>query len=112
MQPLVKIQISVLAAIKREDGVYCVQCPYLNVVTHGNSERQALENLKEEIEFLFSSCESVATLVAVMDQRTSNFGAPIAEKDLVRIETTYVELPADVPPELLKRFADAARHSA
>jgi predicted RNase H-like HicB family nuclease len=111
MRPLVKIAINILIEVKEENGEFCVKCPYLNVVTSGKSEAQAIEHLKEEIEFLFFSCESVKELVAVVDERSSKCKEPLARKDFVRIETTYVDLPSNVPLELLKRFADVARNS-
>lgn len=112
MTPLVKINISVLVGSFAEDGGYRVLCPFLNVTTYGNTEAKALTNLKEEINFLFESCESVETLVAVVDARKSKCKDPLFDKDYVHVETLYLDLPSNVPPELLQRFADAARLTA
>lgn len=113
MDPLVKITVSLLISVKKEEtGNFVVKCPLLNIVTQGSSKRNAVENLKEEIGFLFSSCVSDNSLIAVMDERTAHRTKPFARGEFVKIETAYIDLPAGVPPELLSRFADAAKHPA
>ena len=108
MNPLVKISLSLLVAIKQEDGVFLAKCPFLNIVTEGASEDNALNNLKEEINFFFASCCKNDSLVAAMDYRTAVPREPFSPDDFVKVEPTYVEVPADIPPEVLRRIADAA----
>ena len=109
MSPLVTIKIGVLIGATREDRDYRVFCPFLNVTSYGPTKKKAILNLKEEIDFLFDSCGSVETLAAVVDARKSRCTDPQFKKDFVKVETSYIDLPPNVPPKLLERFADAAR---
>lgn len=108
MIPLVKITVSLLVATKMDKGVVLAKCPFLNIVTQGRSKKQALENLQEEINFFFESCCQNNSLVAVMDKRTAILREPFSSDDFVKVEPMYVEVPSDIPPEILKRFTDAA----
>lgn len=109
MNPLVKFTVSLLVATKKEEeGVFLAKCPFLNIVTQGPTERKAVENLKEEINFFFSSCCENNSLAAAMDHRTAVPREPYSTDNFVKVETTYVDVPDNIPPEVLRRIADAA----
>lgn len=110
MNPLVKVSVSLLVATKKdeEEGVFLAKCPFLNIVTPGMSEKEALENLVAEIEFFFSTCGEDETFTAVLNERTRKSLSPSASEDFVFAEPHYVSVPTDISPEIIKLIADAA----
>ncbi len=108
MNPLVKITVSLLVATKNDGQTFLAKCPFLNIVTQGSSKKQALGNLKEEINFFFESCLHDNTLIDVMDHRTAMSGEPHSPDEFVMVEPTYVEIPAGIPPEVLRLLTDVA----
>jgi predicted RNase H-like HicB family nuclease len=110
MTPFVKLQLSVLISIEKEDGDFRVMCPFLNMTTYGKSQRTAVENLKEEIEFLFFARESLDGLVALLDKRSSETKEPPIKKDVVQVDSLKVDLPATMPPDVQRRLADASHY--
>ena len=105
-----KPQLSVFISIEKEDGDFRVTCPALNMTTYGKSQRTAVENLKEEIEFLFFARDSVDGLVALIDKRSSETKEPPIKKDVVQVDSLKVDLPATMPPDVLRRLADASHY--
>jgi predicted RNase H-like HicB family nuclease len=108
MQPWFGMAISVLVAVKEKNGMFLARCPFLNIVSQGATEEKAIEQIQKEMAFLFSVCAADGTLEALLDKRTAVEREPFPPDDLVRVSKTYVDLPPNIPPELLKRFADAA----
>lgn len=100
-----RVTVSVKVAVKEEAGVFLAKCPFLNILSQGASEQEAVSNLLEELAFLFESCASPADLEAVLDRRTSARREPFLRDGVVRIERLDV---ARIPLEVLKRFADAS----
>lgn len=108
MNPLVKISVSLLVATKNDGQTVLAKCPFLNIVTQGSSKNEALSNLKEEIDFFFESCLHDNSLIDVMNHRTAGSREPHSTGDFVTVEPTYVELPAGIPPEILRLLTDVA----
>lgn len=114
MPKLAKIKVDVLVVIQEKDGVYFARCPFLNMSTHANSRDKAFENLREEIQFLFTSAFEDGSLIDLLDFRTSRNREPSSPGDSVHLEftSTDVDLPANIPGRLLERFADAPEFTA
>ena len=108
MQPQIGIAVSILVAVKEKNGIYLANCPFLNVISQGASKEAAIEQLRKEIAFLFATCVANGTLEAVLDKRTSERREPSSAEDFAIVERAYVDLPPEIPPELLRRFHDAA----
>ena len=108
MDPLIKITVKLLVATKEENGVFLAKCPFLNIVSQGDTGEIALTNLKEEINFFFLSCCEEGTLAETIDERTKKKREPFSTKDFVHVEQHYVSIPPDIPVEILKLMADAA----
>jgi hypothetical protein len=104
-RPLVQVTVDVRVAVKRYDGMFLAKCPLLNVLSQGASEQDAISNLMEELGFLFQCCSSPDALTALLDNRISATREPFSREDVVRVEHLNV---ANVPPEVLNRFADAS----
>jgi predicted RNase H-like HicB family nuclease len=110
MTPLVKItgiKTNLLVAISKRDGFVIADCPFLNVISSADTEEKALSNLKEEIDFLFRVCAETDCLPALLDKRTARAREPSSPGEFVQVETVVIDIPSGIPPELLKRFADA-----
>ena len=107
MGPLVKVSVRLLLATREDDGTFVAKCPFLNIVTSGESKQQAVDNLKEEIDFFFESCREDDSLLAVMDKRTAFPREPYSEDDFVKVEIGY-EVPDSIPADALRRITDAA----
>ena len=114
MPKLAKIKADVLVVIQEKDGVYFARCPFLNVSTHANTRDKAFSNLKEEIQFLFSTAMQDGSLIDLLDFRTSQRREPSSPDESIQVEVTStdVELPPDIPGHLLQRFADAPEFSS
>ena len=114
MPKLAKIKADVLVVIQEKDGVYFARCPFLNMSTHADSRDKAFENLREEIQFLFTSALEDGSFNELLDFRTCKSGEASSPDDLVQLEitSTDVVLPAGIPEYLLKRFADAPEFTA
>ena len=108
MEPLVRMTLSLLVGVKQKEGAFLAICPFLNVVSRGNTREKAVQNLKEVVEFLFETCFADGSLGAVLDHRTLLRSQLPPLEDLVSLERTYVDLPLQISPELLRRFTDAA----
>ena len=52
---------------------FTATCPFLNVVTQGETEQLALKNLKEEILFLFEVCKEKGTIKEMLEVRITNY---------------------------------------
>ena len=107
MEAVVTVTVNVLVTIEEQDGVFLADCPFLNIVSQGKSEEEAVAHFKEEMQFLFEACHSANALEAVLDHRTSLRRGARSPEDLVRIVSKR-RVPADIPAELLTRFTDAA----
>lgn len=114
MPKLAKIKVDVLVVIQEKDGVYLARCPFLNISTHADSRNNAFENLKEEIQFLFKSAFEDGTLIDLLDFRTSRNREHSSPDDFVQMEitSTDVDLPSNIPVNLLQRFANAPEFTA
>ena len=94
--------------------MYFARCPFLNMSTHADSRDKAFENLREEIQFLFTSAFEDGSFIDLLDFRTSKRRESSFPDDLVQSEitSTDVVLPSGIPEHLLKRFADAPEFTA
>jgi hypothetical protein len=109
MQRPVGIAVRVQIAVKKKGKLYLAKCPFLNMMSQGTTRAKAIEQLRKEMEFLFSVCAANGSLEALLDKRTAVRRPLSSPDDFVLVsKAAYVDLPAEISPEILKRFADAA----
>jgi len=62
----VLIHINLPAIVKKKEDHYLSSCPILDVHSQGDTEKQALDHLKEALRLFFTSCFERGTLDEVM----------------------------------------------
>lgn len=109
MAKAARIRFQVAVLIQEKGGDFFARCPFLNVTTRGDSPDSAFQNLQEEIQFLLSSAMQDDTIIQLLDHRTAGSVSHSSPDDFIQLEirTTEFDLPRNIPPHLLKRFADA-----
>jgi predicted RNase H-like HicB family nuclease len=98
--------VNVEVILDERDGMFIADCPFLNIVSQGQSEEEVVSNLQEEMQFLFETCNSVDSLAALLDHRTKLRRGESPEGQYITLKRRRV--PAEIPVQLLKRFTDAA----
>lgn len=91
----VKFSVQVSVNVRRDGRRYVASCPPLDVVSQGDSEHKALENLTEAIQLFITTCFEIGTLHTVLTQ--SGF----IRVDKPRASRTEQERTLDVPLPLL-----------
>ena len=107
MKAVATVAVKVLVMIDEQDGVFFADCPFLNIVTQGSSEEQALARFREELAFLLETSEGAGELEALLDHRTALRRGEGDSDDHVEVRRRHY-VSADIPAQLLKRFTDAA----
>ena len=107
MRPVLTVTVNVPVMTDEQEGVFFADSPFLNIVTQGNSEEQALARFKEEMGFLLETSHSAGKLEALFDHRTSLRRGEGAPSEYVELRKRHY-VPADIPARLLQRFTDAA----
>ena len=108
MEAQIGIAVRVSVAVKKKKDIYLARCPFLNIVSQGSTEDKAIRQLTKELAFLFSVCVADGTLEALLDKRAAVKREHGPADDAVQFTHAYVDLPPQIPMELLKRFTDVA----
>lgn len=106
MKTVLTVTVNVDVIIEEQDGLFLADCPFLNIISQGKSEEEAIANFQEEIQFLFETCDSEDSLEALLDHRSSLRRGDLSSGQYVALKRRRV--PAEIPAVLLKRFTDAA----
>jgi len=106
MKSILTVTVNVEVILDEQEGVFLADCPFLNIVSQGKSEDEAIKRFKEEMQFLFETCDNAGALEALLDHRTSLRRGEMSAGEYVALKRRRV--PAEIPAELLSRFIDAA----
>lgn len=71
MKSVLTVTVNVEVIVAERDGVFVADCPFLNIVSQGGSEDEAVARFREEMQFLFETCSDAKSLDALLDHRTS-----------------------------------------
>ena len=105
MESVLTVTVNVLVLVEEADGVFYADCPFLNIVSQGHSEEDALARFEQEMYFLFETCVDTEQLEALLDHRTTLRRNSSSPDDSAAVKR---RVSADIPAALLKRFTDAA----
>ena len=100
------VTVNVEVILEERDGLFLADCPFLNIVSQGDSEEEAVARFQEEVQYLFETCNSDNSLEALLDYRTSLRRGELSSGQSVTLKRRNVS--AKIPAALLKRFSDAA----
>ncbi len=67
MNPSITFEVHLPINIKKSDNIYISSCDILDVISQGESEKKAKENLKEAIELFLITCHEMGTLDRVLN---------------------------------------------
>lgn len=106
MKSVLTVTVNVEVIVKEQDGIILADCPFLNIVSQGKDEEEAVARFQEEMQFLFETCNSEGSLEDLLDHRTSMRRGESQGVQYISLKRRRV--PAEIPAELLTRFTDAA----
>ncbi len=92
-------------AIDREDDLYVATCPILDVVSQGETPKEALANLVEAITLFIKTCQDMGTLGQVLADCGFVPAADVSEAAMTGNSDTI-----DVPVSLLVARQHAQNH--
>ena len=108
MQAVATVTVNVLVAVEEQEGLFFADCPFLNIVSQGRTEEEALAHFQEELQFLLETCQEGGELEALLDYRTGLRRPLQSSMGPVRVERKVRKVPAEIPAGLLNQFAHAA----
>ena len=106
MRSVLTVTVNVEVFIEAQEGRCLADCPFLNIVSQGRTEEEAVGRFQQELQILLETCVDAGALNAMLAHRTSlRRGEGSADQS---IDLKRRRVPAEIPAELLSRFTDAA----
>ena len=106
MEAVLTVTVNVLVMVEEQDGIFLADCPFLNIVSQGKTEDEAIARFQEEMQFLFETCQKSGELEALLDHRTALRKPAERGQEFVMMKKKRV--PAEIPAGLLMQFSNAA----